>query len=78
MNVRVGEDFWCEIDGLSGADQVQGGPGNELIKDNDRGVSVTNSTNILGNTTNWFWHKQTLNLKEQNQSVKHKHKPLLT
>ena len=28
--LRVGEDFWCEIDGLSGADQVQGNQGNEF------------------------------------------------
>ena len=30
MIVRVGEDFWCEIDGLSGVDQVQGDQGNEF------------------------------------------------
>ena len=29
MLSRVGEDFWCEVDGLSGADQVQGGAGEE-------------------------------------------------
>lgn len=30
--LRVGEDFWCEIDGLSGVDQVQGNQGNEFTK----------------------------------------------
>ena len=27
---RVGEDFWCEVDGLSGADQVQGSAGKNI------------------------------------------------
>jgi len=28
--IRVGENFWCEVDGLSGADQVQGSAGNTI------------------------------------------------
>ena len=30
---RVGEDFWCEVDGLSGADQVQGSAGKDIKVD---------------------------------------------
>ena len=41
MNARVGEDFWCEIDGLSGVDQVQGNLGNEFTKCKCSLVQVT-------------------------------------
>ena len=30
LHSRVGEDFWCEVDGLSGADQVQGSAGEDI------------------------------------------------
>ena len=47
MNVRVGEDFWCEIDGLSGVDQVQGDQGNEFIKCKCTLVQATNSSKTM-------------------------------
>ena len=47
MNVRVGEDFWCEIDGLSGVDQVQGDQGNEFTKCTCSQVQATNSSKTM-------------------------------
>ena len=53
MNVRVGEDFWCEIDGLSGVDQVQGGQGNEFTtKCKCSPVQVTISQSARAH---WSW-----------------------